>query len=64
MVDGLKEVENETWEQNEQILKNMIQEKLEIPDAHIKRAHRVGSSTNTSPRTVGKIISAARKMKG
>ena len=23
-IDGLKEVENETWEQTEQILKNMI----------------------------------------
>lgn len=72
MVDGLKEVENETWKQNEQILKSMIQEKLYIADAHIKRAHRVRNSTNTSPRTVvtkissfrGKILSAARKMKG
>ena len=48
-IDGLQEVENETWEQTEKILKDMIQEKLEIQD---ERAHRVGSTSNTSPRTV------------
>ena len=41
-IDGLQEVENETWEQTEKILKSMIQEKLEIEDVNIERAHRVG----------------------
>ena len=73
-IDGLQEVENETWEQTENILKGMIQEKLEIQDINIERAHRVGSTSNTSPRTVvakfssfnGKqlVLSAAKKLKG
>ena len=52
-IDGLKEVENETWEQTEQILKSMIQEKLEIEDVNIERAHRVGNNTSsTLPRPI------------
>ena len=52
----------------------MIQEKLEIEDVNIERAHRVGNTSNTSPRTVvakfssfkGKqlVLSAAKKLKG
>ena len=51
----------------------MIQEKLEIQDVNNERAHRVGSTSNTSPRTVvakfssfkGKqlVLSAAKKLK-
>ena len=73
-IDGLKEVENETWQQTEQILKSMIQEKLEIEDVNIERAHRVGNTNNASPRTIiGKfssfkekqiVLSAAKKLKG
>ena len=37
-IGGLKDVENETWEQEEQILKMMIQEKLEIEDVNFERA--------------------------
>ena len=44
-IDGLQEVENETWEQTEKILKGMIQEKLEIQDVNIGRAHSVGSTS-------------------
>ena len=73
-IDGLQEVENETWKQTEKILKSMIQENLEIEDVNIERAHRVGNTSNTSPRTVvakfcsfkGKqlVLSAAKKLKG
>ena len=73
-IDDLQEVENETWEQTEKILKGMIQEKLEIQDVNIERAYRVGSTSNTSPRKVvakfcsfkGKqlVLSAAKKLKG
>ena len=52
----------------------MIQEKLEIEDVNIERAHRVGNTSNTSPRTVvdnfysfkGKqlVLSAAKTLKG
>ena len=50
-IDGLKEVENETWEQTKQIIKSMIYEKLEIEDVNTERAHQVGNTNNTSPRT-------------
>ena len=52
----------------------MIQEKLEIEDVNIERAHRVDNTSNTSPRTVvakfssfkGKqlVLSATKKLKG
>ena len=52
----------------------MIQEKLEIEDVNIERAHRMGNTSNTSPRKVvakfysfkGKhlILPAAKKLKG
>ena len=52
----------------------MIQENLEIQDVNIERAHRVSSTSNTSPRTVvakfssfkGKqlFLSSAKKLKG
>ena len=42
-IDGLKEVENEIWEQTNHSLKSMIQEKLEIEDVNIERAHWVGN---------------------
>ena len=73
-IDGLQEVENETWKQTEKILKSMTQEELEIEDVNIERAHRVGNTSTTSPRTVvakfssfkGKqlVLSAAKKLKG
>ena len=73
-IDGLKEIENETWKESEQILKSMIQIKLEVEDVNIERAHRVGNTNNISPRTVvakfssfkGKqiVLSVAKKLKG
>ena len=42
-IDGLKEVENEIWEQTNHSLKSMIQEKLEIGDVNIERAQWVGN---------------------
>ena len=47
-IDGLQEVENETWEQTKKILRSMIQEKLEIEYGNIKLAHRVGNTSNSS----------------
>ena len=43
-IDGLNDVKNETLEKIKQILKSMIQGKLEIEDVNIKRAHRVGNT--------------------
>ena len=39
-VDGLKEIENETWEQTEGILQQMIFDVLELEGVNIERAHR------------------------
>ena len=72
-IDGLKEVENETWGQTKQILKSMISENLEIEDVNTERAHQVGNTNNTLPRTaITKpssikvkqiVLSAAKKFK-
>ena len=43
-IDGLNDVKNETLEKIKQILKSMIEGKLEIEDVNIKRAHRVGNT--------------------
>ena len=43
-IDGLNDVKNETLKKIKQILKSMIQGKLEIEDVNIKRAHRVGNT--------------------
>ena len=45
-LDGLKEIDNETWEQNEEILQQMIRNVLELEGINIERAHRVGNKSN------------------
>ena len=52
----------------------MIEQKLEIEDVNIEGAHRVGNTSNTSPRIVVAnfpsfklkqiVLSAAEKLKG
>ena len=53
-VDGLKETDNETWEQTEEILQQMIRDVLELEGINIERAHRVGNKSNekNAPRTI------------
>ena len=51
-IHGLEEVENKAWEQMEQILKSMIEEKLEIEDVNIQIAHMVSNTSNTSARRI------------
>ena len=41
-IDGIAEVENETWEQTEEILQNLFKEKLQLGKISVKRARRVG----------------------
>ena len=74
-VDGLKETDNETWEQTEEILQQMIRDVLELEGIIIERAHRVDNKSNerNSPRTIvpkfssykdkQAILSVAKKMK-
>ena len=40
-IDGLKEIDNETWEQTEVILQQMICDILELEGINIERAYRV-----------------------
>ena len=73
-IDGIAEVENETWEQTEEILHNLFKEKLELENISVERAHRVGNKGKNNKRTIVlklasfkdklKIISEARKLKG
>ena len=72
--DGIAELENETWEQTEEILHNLFKEKLELENISVERAHRVGNKGKNNKRTIVlklasfkdklKIISEARKLKG
>ena len=38
-IDVLKEIDNETWEQTEEILQQMIRDVLELEGINIERAH-------------------------
>ena len=59
-LDGLKEIDNETWEQNEEILQQMIRNVLELEGINIERAHRVGNKSNErkAPRTIAAKFSS------
>ena len=73
-IDGIAELENETWVQTEEILHNFFKEKLELENISVERAHRVGNKGKNNKRTIVlklasfkdklKIISEARKLKG
>ena len=73
-IDGIAEVENETWEQTEQILQNLFKEKLQLENISVERVRRVGNKEKNNKRTIVlklasfkdklKIISEARKLKG
>ena len=75
-VDGLKKIDNETWEQTEEIRQQMICDVLELEGINIQRAHRAGNKSNkrNAPRTIvakfasykdkQAIFSVAKKLKG
>ena len=73
-IDGIAEVENETWEQTEEILPNLFKEKLQLENISVERVHRVGNKEKNNKQTIVfklgsckdklKIISEARKLKG
>ena len=72
-IDGIAEMENETWEQTEEILQNLFEEKLQLETISVERAHRVGNKVKNKKRTIVvklasfkdklKIISEAQKQK-
>ena len=43
-IDGIAEVENGTWEQTEEILQNLFEEKLQLENTLVERSHRVGNN--------------------
>ena len=67
-------MENETWEQTEEILQNLFKEKLQLENISVERAHRVGNKEKNNTWTIVdklasfkdklKIILEARKRKG
>ena len=73
-IDGIAEVGNETWEQTEEILQNLFEEKLQLESISVEIAHRVGNKEKNNKRTIVvklasfkdklKIISETRKLKG
>ena len=75
-IDGLKEIDNETWEQTEKILQQMTRDVLELEGINIERAHRVDNKSNerNAPRTIvakfcsykdkQAILSVTKKLKG
>ena len=72
----MKEIENETWEQTEGILQQIIRDILELEGITMERAHRVGNKSNerNTPRTIAAkfssykdtqtVLSIAKKIKG
>ena len=73
-IDGLKEMENESWDQTEEALLKMIREKLDLDNIVVERAHRVGfKNDQTASRTIVAkfaswkqkelVLSNARKLK-
>ena len=74
-VDGLKEIDNETWKKTEEILQQMIRDVLELEGINIETAHMVGNKSNekNAPRTIvakfssykdkQAILSVAKKLK-
>ena len=53
-VDGQKEKDNETREETEKILQQMIRDVLELEGINIEKAHRVANKSNkrNAPRTI------------
>ena len=51
-INGIAEVENDTWEQTEEILQNLFKEKLRLENISVERAHRVGIKEKNNKRTI------------
>ena len=71
----MQEIENETWEQTEGILQQMICDVLELEGINMERAHQFGNKNNerNTPRTINAkfssykdkqtVFSVAKKLK-
>ena len=57
-------MENETWEQTKEILQNLFEEKLQLENISVERAHREGNKEKNNKRTlVVKLVSFKDKLK-
>ena len=50
--DGIPEYKNETWADTEDILKDNLREQLGMNNIKIERAHRIGTNTQSTCRTI------------
>jgi len=53
-IDGIKESENEAWDECEEKIKKVLEKEMNITAIEIERAHRMGRKQreNTKPRTI------------
>ena len=50
-IDGIRETEKETWKECEEKVMALLENKLNIKDVIIERAHRMGKRQRNRPRT-------------
>ncbi|XP_065639535.1 uncharacterized protein LOC136072290 [Hydra vulgaris] len=73
-IEGVKENDNENWDDTEVKIINLLENNLNVKDLIIERAHRTGIIDNKKPRTIVikllnykdkvKILKNANKLKG
>ncbi|XP_065639372.1 uncharacterized protein LOC136072192 [Hydra vulgaris] len=51
-VDGVKENENESWEETKSKVKKLFEDYLDVKNVKIERAHRTGKKDAKKPRTI------------
>ena len=51
-IAGLEETQGETWEQTVNKVFKLLEEKLELQNIQLERAHRVGQGVNNKPRPI------------
>ena len=49
---GIEESEGETWEQTAVLVTKLLEEKLQLPNVEVERAHRVGNRTDHRQRPI------------
>ena len=54
--DGVREYENESWNDREEVLKDCLFENLGLRNIKIERAHRTGERKEDTSRTIDGVI--------
>lgn len=50
--DGVEELQDETWEQTATHISKLLEDKLQLPNIEMERAHRVGQRLDQRPRPI------------